>query len=69
MEAPPANCHGAEATVAVPRSPGLRVLEWHCTVARFGVGVLVLVAALDAKLGRAVDAVALRMVRSDQHDG
>ena len=29
MEAPPANCHGAEAILAVPRSPELRVLEWR----------------------------------------
>ena len=35
------------------------------TVALLGVRVLVLVAALDATLGRAVDAVALRMVSSD----
>lgn len=34
-------------------------------VALLGVRVLVLVAALDASLGRAVDAVALRMVSSD----
>ena len=27
MEAPPANCHGAEAILAVPRSPELRVCE------------------------------------------
>ena len=35
------------------------------TGALLGVRVLVLVAALDAMLGRAVDAVALRMVSSD----
>ena len=27
MEAPPANCHGAEAILAVPRSPELRVVN------------------------------------------